>query len=124
MKKYAILILSGLTALMMINSGFNKFFHYMPIPEMEAGAMQLMGAFVASKWMMPMIAITEIIGGILLIIPKTRALGAIVLLPVLVSIFLIHAVQDPGNVAVAIIMLLIDGWIIYENRAKYLPMIS
>lgn len=96
----------------------------MPIPEMEAGAMQLMGAFVASKWMMPMIAITEIIGGILLIIPKTRALGAIVLLPVLVSIFLIHAVQDPGNVAVAIIMLLIDGWIIYENRAKYLPMIS
>ena len=41
-----------LFAIMIINSGLNKFFNFMPIPEMAAAAGNLMGAFFASViWM-------------------------------------------------------------------------
>lgn len=43
---------------------------------------------------MPLIAITEIVGGLLLILPKTRASGAILLLPVMLGITVHHLAYD------------------------------
>ena len=124
MKNKILFVVCLLMSLMLINSGFNKFFHYMELPEMSQESMNLMLAIVASKWLFPLIALVEIIGGVLFAIPKTRALGAIMIFPIVVGIVLLHAVQDPGTVGVAIVMLLINGWAIYENRAKYMPMIA
>ena len=91
---------------------------------MTQESMDLMGSFIASKWMFPLIAIVEIIGGVLFAIPKTRALGAIMIFPIIVGIVLLHAFQDPGTVAIPIAMILINLWAIFENRAKYMPMIA
>ena len=65
----------------------------------------------------------EIIGGILVCIPKTRALGAIIIFPVMVGILLTHTLVDTKNLPIAIILLAIQIWIIFENREKYMPMI-
>jgi hypothetical protein len=64
------------------------------------------------------------VGGVLLIPNKTRALGAIVLLPVVLGIFCFHLVQDPSTIAVAIVILAINVWVIVDNKHKYMPMLQ
>ena len=118
------LVLCVLLGLMMINSGLNKIFEYMPPPEFSEEVGKLFSAFMASGWVMPLIAIAEIVGGILLIPAKTRALGAIVLLPVMLGIFSFHLVQDPSTIAIAIVILAIDVWVIIDNKQKYMPMVK
>ena len=96
----------------------------MPMPEMTDASMKLMGDFMAAGWLMPLVAIAEIIGGVLFILPKYRALGAIILFPVMLGIVLLHAVQDPGTIAIPLVLLGINIWAITENWKKYLPMVS
>jgi len=124
MKNKVLFAVSLLFGLMMINSGFNKFLNYMPMPEMPEAAGTLIYAFVQSGWMFPLIAIVEIIGGALFIIPKFQALGAIILLPVIIGIFLFNAVLAPEGVIIAIVLLAVNIWIIAENKSKYLPLIA
>ncbi|HLT53413.1 MAG TPA: DoxX family protein [Flavobacteriaceae bacterium] len=119
MKNTILTILTILFALMMVNSGLNKFFMYMPMPELTEEQMQLFAAFGTIKWLMPLVAIVEIVGGILIAIPKYRALGAIIILPVMVGIVVHHAVHDMAGIGIGLVMFLINLGAIYDNRVKY-----
>jgi putative oxidoreductase len=124
MKQKIIFILCLLSGLMFINAGLNKFLNYMPVPDNLPEAMQNTGAaFMAIGWLMPLVGLAEILGGILLIIPKTRALGALVLFPVLIGIILTHITVMPSGLPMPLVLFAIILWVIYENRQKYLPII-
>jgi putative oxidoreductase len=125
MKNKILFVVSLLFGLMFINSGLNKFFNYMPMPkDMPESLMKLMQAFMQITWLMPLIAVAEIVGGILVITNKYRALGAIIIFPVMVGILLTHIVNAPSGLVIALVLFAINIWIIIENRAKYLPMIK
>ncbi|WP_163409804.1 DoxX family protein [Flavobacterium ajazii] len=120
-------ILTGLyilTGLMLANSGFNKFFHYMPLPQMSEELTKAFGSIMSVKWILPLTGIVEIIGGVLLVFPKSRALGAIVLLPVLVGIVCHHLAYDAVGGMVAYILFAVVVWAIVTNADKYKPMIK
>ncbi|MDX1627460.1 MAG: DoxX family protein [Fulvivirga sp.] len=124
MKDKILLVSTILFGLMMVNSGLNKFLNFMPQPEMSQEAMGLMSSFAASGWMFPLIAVIEITGGVLIAIPRYRALGAIIILPITAGIFLFHLVLEHATLLISIILLAINVWVIVENRSKYLPMIN
>jgi uncharacterized membrane protein YphA (DoxX/SURF4 family) len=125
MKKKILLVVGILFGLLFINSGLNKFFQYMPMPEdMPENLMEVFSAFMTIKWLLPLIAVAEITGGLLFMIPKFRALGAIVIFPVMVGILLTHIVLAPSGLPMALVLLAIELWVIFENRKKYLPMIQ
>ncbi|HYG38394.1 MAG TPA: DoxX family protein [Cytophagales bacterium] len=125
MKKKILFVLSLLFGLMFINAGLNKFFNYMPVPEdMPEKMMKVMGAFMEIDWLMPLIAVAEIVGGVLFITNKYRALGAIIILPVMIGIVLTHIIHAPSGLPIALILLAIDLWAIFENREKYMPMVN
>lgn len=125
MKKIILFIICLLFGLMFINAGLNKFFNYMPMPEdMPESAMKLFAAFMEIKWLMPLVGAIEVIGGVLFILPRTRALGAIVILPVMVGILLNSIVNDPSSLIITGIMMLINIWVIVENREKYALLVS
>ncbi len=125
MKNKILFGISLLFGLMFINAGLNKFFNYMPVPEDLPGEMlKVLEAFMTIGWLMPLVAVVEIIGGLLYIFPKTRALGAIVILPVLVGILLTHIVNAPSGLPIAIVLLLINLWVLFENRDKYSAIIK
>lgn len=119
-------ILCLLFGLMFINAGLNKFFNYMPMEKPTPEQMKLFAAFGEISWLMPLVGIVEIIGGLLFIFPKTRTLGAIVILPVMVGIVVHIFTMDktPTNMAITGILFLINLWIIIDNREKYRAMIS
>jgi len=125
MKNKILFVVSLLFGLLFINSGLNKFFNYMPMPkDMPEKMIKVMGAFMEIGWLFPLIAVAEITGGILFITNKFRALGAIILFPVLVGILLTHIFIAPSGLPLAIVLWGIELWVIIENREKYLPMIN
>ena len=124
MKKKILFGVSLLFGLMFINSGLNKFFHYMPVPNnIPINMMNALTAFMQIGWLLPLIAVAEIGGGILFITNKFRALGAIIIFPVLIGILLTHIIFEPSGLPIALILLGIEIWVIIENREKYLLMI-
>ncbi|OFZ02253.1 MAG: DoxX family protein, partial [Bacteroidetes bacterium RIFCSPLOWO2_12_FULL_31_6] len=83
---------------MFINAGLNKFLNYIPVPDdMPEAMVKLTTALMSISWLMPLIATVEIVGGILFIIPKFRALGAIIIFPIVVGIVLTHTINEPSG---------------------------
>lgn len=96
----------------------------MPVPEeMPENLMKIMNAYTQIGWIFPLIAIAEILGGLLFIIPRTRALGAIIIFPVMMGILLTHIVNIPDGLIFSIVLMLVNLWVIMENWQKYVPMI-
>jgi uncharacterized membrane protein YphA (DoxX/SURF4 family) len=115
MKKKILLIVCILFGLMFINAGLNKFFNYIPAPaDMPEKMMKVMAAFMEIGWLMPLVAVAEIVGGILFMIPKFR---------VMTGIILTHIFLEPSGLPLALVLLAINLWVIIENREKYMPMI-
>jgi len=125
MKNKILFILSLVFGLIFINAGLNKFFMYMPMPDnLSEKMVKAMAAFMEIGWLMPLTAAAEVIGGLLIIIPKTRALGAVIIFPVMMGIILTNCVQDTKGLPFALVLAFILIWVIFENRKKYLPMID
>ena len=124
MKRKVFFVLCLLTGLMFVNAGLNKFFNYMPVPkDLPEKMMKMSMAMMEIKWLMPLVAVAEIVGGILFIIPRFRALGAIILFPVIIGIVLTHITVAPSGLPMALILLAIIVWYILENRKKYIALI-
>jgi uncharacterized membrane protein YphA (DoxX/SURF4 family) len=124
MKKKILFVLSLLFGLMFINAGLNKFFNYLPMPtDLPENMVKMTAALMQIGWLMPLVAIVEIVGGILFITNKFRALGAVIIFPVLAGIVLVHITAAPSGLPIAIVLLGIEIWVMIENREKYLPMV-
>lgn len=123
MKNKILFVASLLFGLMFINAGLNKFFNYMPMPEnMPEETLRDFQAMKEIIWLMPLLGLTEIIGGLLIIFPQKRALGAVIIFPIMVGIVLTHVFVDTSGLPIAIVLSAILGWIIYENRDTYEPL--
>ncbi|MEX1212648.1 MAG: DoxX family protein [Balneolaceae bacterium] len=94
------------------------------MPELPPDLMAVFEALGTIVWIIPLVAIVEIAGGILVAIPKYRALGAIVILPVMVGIVVHHATHDLAGIGVGLVLFLINVFIIIEHRDQYLPLIK
>ena len=125
MKRKITFVLSLLFGLMFINAGLNKFFNYMPPPDnLPENLLKAFQAFSQIGWLMPLVGFAEILGGVLFIFPKTRALGALVIFPVMIGIMLTNTLTDTSGLPIALVFFAINIWVIYENRLKYLPMLK
>ena len=124
MKSKILFVLCLLCGLMFINAGLDKFFHYMPMPkDMPEKMVKVMIAFKEISWLMPLVGAIELIGGLLLIFPRTRALGAIVILPVLTGILLSNIDMAPSGLPIVLVLIAVIIWVIIDSWEKYLPMI-
>ncbi|HOK98345.1 MAG TPA: DoxX family protein [Bacteroidales bacterium] len=125
MKNKILFVICLLTGLLFINSGLNKLFNYLPVPDDLPEKLKLMNAAMMQiGWLIPLVAFAEIIGGLLFIFRRTRALGAIVLFPVMLGILLTHLTAAPSGLPMAIVLLIIEGWGILENRKKYMTLLQ
>lgn len=123
MKNKILFVVSLLFGLMFINAGLNKFFNYMPMPkDMPEGTMKVMTAFSEIGWLIPLTGVVEIIGGVLFISNKYRALGAIIILPVMVGILFTNIFNAPEGLPIALVLTVINLWALIDNRAKYKPL--
>jgi uncharacterized membrane protein YphA (DoxX/SURF4 family) len=125
MKNKILLVASLFFGLMFINAGLNKFFNYMPAPrDLPQGLVTVMTAFMQIGWLMPLVAVVEITGGLLFLTRRFRMLGAIIIFPVLIGILLTNIIYAPAGLPLVLILFAIDSWVLVANREKYLPLIK
>lgn len=125
MKNKILFVLCLLTGLFFINAGLDKFFHYMPMPkEMPEKMVKSGEAFMTIGWLLPLVGFGEVLGGLLLIFKRTRALGVVVIFPVLVGIILANINTAPSALPVTFVLAAVVIWAMIENWHKYLPMVK
>tara|TARA_B110000967_G_scaffold206843_1_gene254591 strand:- start:735 stop:1118 length:384 start_codon:yes stop_codon:yes gene_type:complete len=122
MKEKVITVIRFLLGLMMANSGLNKFLHYMEMPPMAQPAMDLLTAFGTSEYMFPLIGLVELVAGVLLLTKRFTALGAVLMMPITVNIFFLHAFLDPAQVGMSIVLLVINITLLVSEKKRLYPM--
>jgi uncharacterized membrane protein YphA (DoxX/SURF4 family) len=78
-----------------------------------------MGALVNSGYLMIVVALVEVVTGVLLLINKYQALALIVLFPVLLNAFMFHLFLDPSGIAGAALALIMNIYLLFANKSKY-----
>src|SRR4051794_4978407 len=85
--------------------GLNGFLHFIPNQAMSGTAAAFMGGLAAAKYMFPLIKITEVVAGIMLLAGMYVPLALILLAPGIVNIVLFHAFLAPSGLPVALVIL-------------------
>lgn len=118
MNSKVFMVLRILLGLFVLVFGLNKFFNFMPMeaPTGDAGA--YFGALMNTKTL-TLVAIVEVLAGLALIFNKFGALMAVILMSVSVNAFLFHATLDPGNIAGAVILILLNIAVLFGYKDRY-----
>ena len=113
--------------LLMVTFGLNKFFGFIPVaPPEDATAQQFLMAMFGS-YLFGVVAVAEILGGILLFIKRTRYLGWLLLAPIVFNIVVFHLAHDfvgNGIWLVPFALFVVGGNLLKGNLVKSLMPIS
>src|SRR5688500_7164222 len=85
--------------LLLLIAGVGKIIPMSPPPAHNEAATAFMTALLATGYIMPIIAVTEILAGASFVLGRFVALAAVVLVPISLNIVLFHAVLDPSGAA-------------------------
>lgn len=118
MNSKVFMVLRILLGLFVLVFGLNKFLNFIPMdaPTGDAGA--YFGALMSTKTLV-LVALVEILAGLALIFNKYGALMALILMSVAVNAVLFHATLDPGNIAGAAIMLILNILVLFGYKDRY-----
>jgi putative oxidoreductase len=122
-------IIAGiLLGLLFVFSAVMVLFNLAPMPEFPAGSpIANFMAAVGSTGYMKFIKVMELLGGILVAIPKTRNLGLLVLGPILVNILAFHGFITAGEglfSPMVIAPCLIAVFLLWVERKAWLGLIN
>jgi len=90
----------GLNGLLMftMNKGF------IPMPPPPAHMEIIMNGFMATKYLMPLVKLLEVVAGLLLLANQFASLALLLLAPIMVNILGLHLAVDPSGAPMAIIL--------------------
>lgn len=91
-------ILRWLLGVFLLAMGANKFLGFMPPMNMPIEATQLMQAMIDSGYLLPMVGITELTTGALLLFTATAPFALVLLAPLSVNIVLFHVFLAPDTI--------------------------
>jgi hypothetical protein len=90
----------------------------MEMGEMSESAGNYFGALMSTKTI-TLVAIVEIAAGLALLLNKFGALMMLVLMSVSINAILFHAMLEPGSIAGALMMLVLNIVMLYAYKDKY-----
>ena len=118
------MVIRILLALALLVFGTNKFFDFLPHPEGMSADADAYFAALASVKLLNVIAVVEILTGLALLFNKWGALMALILMSVSVNAVLFHAMLDPGNIAAALVVFVLNLLVLYGYKDKYKELLS
>lgn len=126
--KYATLAASIILGLLFIMSAVVFFFNLIPMPEIpkDTPPYHFMAAFGPTGYM-NFVKVFELLGGLFLLVPKTRNLGLLCIGPVLVNILAYHGFVMKGEGLanpMLIVICLLAAFLLWSERAKWKALVS
>ncbi len=111
-------VAQALLGIPLLLAGLNKFFEFYDPNNAELLA-EVINSLVATGYLIPFIAAVEIAGGLLLLVNRFVGLALIILFPITINIFLVHAVWDPATVALGAILLVLNVVLMISYYEKH-----
>jgi hypothetical protein len=102
------LVAAVLLALPLLVFGGNWFLHFFPLPPGDGSPGDQFLQAMRTGGLTTAIAFSHLVVGVLLVIPRTRFLGALLQLPMSIGIVSFHATMMPAGLPVAAVMLLLN----------------
>ena len=97
----------------------NKFFYFTPVAEMRAEAVSFYSALVNTGYIMPVVAVFEILVALTLFTGWYIVLGMVVLFPLSLNFVFSHLFLDPRNIIPALITLRLNVYFLFRYRGAY-----
>jgi putative oxidoreductase len=107
-----------LLGLIFLVFGLNGFLHFIPMPPPTGTAAQFAGALFVSHYL-SVVMLVQVVAGILLLINRFVPVALTLLGPVIVNIFLFHALMDPGGIPRAILVTALWLLVAYRTRSAF-----
>ncbi len=121
------LIAGGLLGLVFVVFGLNFFLKFLPTPSPPEGtpAAAFMGAMFGTGYL-AFIKVLEIIGGILVAIPKTRNFGLLIIGPIVVNILAFNTFMAKGGLLQppVILVAVLSAWLLWAGREKFINLLN
>ncbi len=122
--KIALIIIRSLMGLLFLFSSITFFFKLITPPE-PTGAMKIFSeGLVASVYLLPTVKIIELVCGIAFLSGRFVSLAAVLISPIIVNIFFVHAFLAPEGLPVAIFLVLANSFVAYNHRESYKPLLK
>lgn len=112
------LIVRFLFGLMFVVFGSNAFLKFMPMPPMSGPAGDFIGAMYGSGYLQAVAAL-QVIGGILMFIPRLAPIGLLILGPIVVNIAFFHLFLERQGLLMAAIVGLAALFLLWRYRAAF-----
>ena len=106
--------------------GLNGFLNFIPRPDapMPEKAVALFTGFMASGYMMQLIAGTQLVSGILLLVNRFVPLALAFLAPVIVNIVAFHLFAAPEGTVIALVFAAMEVFLAWSYRSAFRPMLA
>jgi len=114
--KIATIIARVLLGLVFVVFGSNIFLHFIPMPPPPA---TLAGDFSKALFLshyLHVVAVFQIIGGLLLLVGRFVPLGLVLLAPVILNIDLFHMLLDPSGLVMAAVISILLVFLVWQYR--------
>jgi hypothetical protein len=95
--------------------GLNGFLHFIPMPPPAGVAGQFLGALFLSHYLI-VIFLLQLVPGILLLVNWYVPLALTLLGPIVINIFLFHALMAPSGLPMALLVIVL--WIVTALRVR------
>jgi len=108
--------------IILIIFGLNGFFQFMGAPQFNEAGMAFLGALFSTGYIFPIMSVIWIISGLLFIINKWSALGAVLIFPFSINLILFHIFLDMASWYIAFVVLILNLYLIYIHWNSYKSM--
>ena len=113
-----------LLGIILIAFGVNKMYSFIPLPAPPEEAANFMNSLADTGYVLNVVAIFEILIGLLLLIKKWVPFAILLLLPLSLNILLFHLFMDIPGIWTALLVVVLNGVLIYKHRQKYRPLFT
>lgn len=122
--RIAVIVIRILMGLMFLFSAVVVLFKLVPMPELSGNVKVFMDGVMVTKYLFPLIKITELVCAIAFLAGRFVPLANVVLFPVTLNIVLYHAFVLPDGLIVAVLLLIGHLVLAYAYRDRYRAMLS
>jgi uncharacterized membrane protein YphA (DoxX/SURF4 family) len=122
--KIVTIILRSLMGLLFLFGSITYFFKLIPTPPLTGAMKAFNEGLVASGYLFPTVKVFELICGLAFVTGRFVPLACVLIAPIIVNIFMIHAFMDPKQLPIGLFLVAANGWLAYVHRDRYRPLFA
>ncbi|MCC7304928.1 MAG: hypothetical protein IT558_01565 [Alphaproteobacteria bacterium] len=118
--RYADFIITILFGLFWFVFGLNNFLHFFPVPQPAPGGAAFVDALNNTGYVLPIVYITQIIAGLLLLARRFVPLALLILAPVVANIILYDLFLNPSGLLIGAIVTILYAFLLFQHRKLFM----